>query len=86
MTANLVDEERNRRFTLVSGSCVPLSANIRPSASTRALAFCFFLFFLDLLLPRERNRLRKPILAWAGRGKVVKLRREGGREGEGRGV
>ena len=45
----------------MSGSC-PLST-IRPSASTRALAaFCFFLLFLCLLLPRERKRLKNPIV------------------------
>ena len=67
MTENLVDEDRKRRVMLVSGSCGTggLLGSMRPSASTSLFACatcCFFLFFFDLVLPRERNRLRKPML------------------------
>lgn len=64
MTENLVDEERSNLFALESTSWGSWPGRMRPSASTGALAgACFFLFFLDLLLPRERKRLRKPIVA-----------------------
>ena len=89
MTENLVDVERRRRVALVSGSCCAGRAEtdwtMRPSASTAreppaAWAFCFFLFLRDLLLPRERKRLRKPMivvrelgLAGEGRGELVEM-------------
>ena len=73
MTENLVDEDRKRRVMLVSGSCGTggLLGSMRPSASTSLFACaacCFFLFFFDFVLPRDRNRLRKPILEDGGLG------------------
>lgn len=87
MTENLVDEERRSLFALVSASGRASSCcrRIRPSASTSFPweAFCFFLFLLDLELPSDRNRLRKPMFESGGQGSGVGGREEVGGEGRG---